>query len=89
MNDLTNMIIADKSKFLQTIFNKSTYSDIQQSIDDGDNITITKSKYDELKAIKDNYLKSISDFIISDEFMENQNKMMQEYLEYENQQKTR
>lgn len=87
IQQMTSQILNDKRKYLKFLFNNKTYQSIQQQIDDGDEITITNAEYSDLKTIKKNYLKAQQDFILSDEFMENQNKMMHEYLEYEKQQK--
>lgn len=88
IQQVTRQILIDKKKYLKFLFNKKTYQSIQQQIDDGDEIIITNAEYSDLKTIKKNYLKASQEFILSDEFMENQNKMMHEYLEYEKQQKT-
>lgn len=70
IQQVTRQILIDKQKYLKLLFNKKTYQNIQQQIDDSDEITITNAEYSDLKTIKKNYLKASQEFILSDEFME-------------------
>lgn len=69
---MTDKILIDKSEYVNLIFNKAIFSDIQQAIADGDVVTIPKSEYENLKDYAQRDLQAEKEMTLSDEFRHQQ-----------------